>query len=344
MDADDFQDLYKLLRGSRCAVAVLDARALFVERKMADSLLKMTEARASFAESRHRVLRQDPEKTVDSKAKDRDRQIKKIKRKQEKAQETLDAFDEILPVLTKLSERQTERHARQTGAQPSGTSPRASTVVDEASQGSSDAGSSDAGSSDAGSSDAGSSDAGQDSYSDFDSIDEGPLAENSQDVYSAGASGPQRPACAADFTPEFMKKFGGCRGEEKLDLIGKHFGFRPVDNELDVIGDGVYLIQTKKRTMLVSLPLESCEADELRLLNLVDKKRIKPVTRVAFLDLGERRKMVLLTCPQSDGRGPLAFVEDPGIGKTNEEASSGSGEMMVDHGTAMNDPGTVVDD
>ena len=35
MDADDFQDLYKLLRGSRCAVAVLDARALFVERKMA---------------------------------------------------------------------------------------------------------------------------------------------------------------------------------------------------------------------------------------------------------------------------------------------------------------------
>ena len=329
MDADDFQDLYKLLRGSRCAVAVLDARALFVERKMADSLLKMTEARASFAESRHRVLRQDPEKTVDSKAKDRDRQIKKIKRKQEKAQETLDAFDEILPVLTKLSERQTERHARQTGAQPSGTSPRASTVVDEASQGSSDAGSSDA---------------GQDSYSDFDSIDEGPLAENSQDVYSAGASGPQRPACAADFTPEFMKKFGGCRGEEKLDLIGKHFGFRPVDNELDVIGDGVYLIQTKKRTMLVSLPLESCEADELRLLNLVDKKRIKPVTRVAFLDLGERRKMVLLTCPQSDGRGPLAFVEDPGIGKTNEEASSGSGEMMVDHGTAMNDPGTVVDD
>ena len=339
MDADDFQDLYKLLRGSRCAVAVLDARALFVERKMADSLLKMTEARASFAESRHRVLRQDPEKTVDSKAKDRDRQIKKIKRKQEKAQETLDAFDEILPVLTKLSERQTERHARQTGAQPSGTSPRASTVVDEASQGSSDAGSSDAGSSDAGS-----SDAGQDSYSDFDSIDEGPLAENSQDVYSAGASGPQRPACAADFTPEFMKKFGGCRGEEKLDLIGKHFGFRPVDNELDVIGDGVYLIQTKKRTMLVSLPLESCEADELRLLNLVDKKRIKPVTRVAFLDLGERRKMVLLTCPQSDGRGPLAFVEDPGIGKTNEEASSGSGEMMVDHGTAMNDPGTVVDD
>ena len=344
MDADDFQDLYKLLRGSRCAVAVLDARALFVERKMADSLLKMTEARASFAESRHRVLRQDPEKTVDSKAKDRDRQIKKIKRKQEKAQETLDAFDEILPVLTKLSERQTERHARQTGAQPSGTSPRASTVVDEASQGSSDAGSSDAGSSDAGSSDAGSSDAGQDSYSDFDSIDEGPLAENSQDVYSAGASGPQRPACAADFTPEFMKKFGGCRGEEKLDLIGKHFGFRPVDNELDVIGDGVYLIQTKKRTMLVSLPLESCEADELRLLNLVDKKRIKPVTRVAFLDLGARRKMVLLTCPQSDGRGPLAFVEDPGIGKTNEEASSGSGEMMVDHGTAMNDPGTVVDD
>ena len=80
MDADDFQDLYKLLRGSRCATAVLDARALFVERKLERSLLKMSEARASFAESRHRVLRQDPEKTIDTKAEDRDRQIKKAKR------------------------------------------------------------------------------------------------------------------------------------------------------------------------------------------------------------------------------------------------------------------------
>ena len=80
MDADDFQDLYKLLRGSRCATAVLDARALFVERRMEQSLLKMSEARASFAESRHRVLRQDPEKTIDAKAKDRDRQVKKVKR------------------------------------------------------------------------------------------------------------------------------------------------------------------------------------------------------------------------------------------------------------------------
>jgi hypothetical protein len=257
MDADDFQDLYKLLRGSRCAVAVLDARTLFVERKMAASLLKMTEARASFAESRHRVLRQDPEKAIDPKAKDRDRQVKKVKRKQEKAQETLDAFDEILPALNKLSEREAVRRARQTDADPSATSPSAATAVDEALQGGSDASGSDA---------------GLDSYSDFDSIDEGPLAENSQDVYAAGTSGPQRPACSADFPPEFMKKFAGCQGDEKLDLIGKHFGFRPVDNELDVTGDGVYLIQTKKRTMLVSLPLESCEADELRLLNLVDKK------------------------------------------------------------------------
>ena len=339
MDADDFQDLYKLLRGSRCAVAVLDARTLFVERKMAASLLKMTEARASFAESRHRVLRQDPEKAIDPKAKDRDRQVKKVKRKQEKAQETLDAFDEILPTLNKLSEREAVRRARQTDADPSATSPSAATAVDEALQSSSDASGSAASGSDASG-----SDAGLDSYSDFDSIDEGPLAENSQDVYAAGTSGPQRPACSADFPPEFMKKFAGCQGDEKLDLIGKHFGFRPVDNELDVTGDGVYLIQTKKRTMLVSLPLESCEADELRLLNLVDKKRIKPITRVAFLDLGTRRKMVLLTCPQSDGRGPLVMVEDPGAGKTHREADSASGETMVDHGTAMDDHGTVVDD
>ena len=69
MDADDFQDLYNLLRGSRCAMTVLDARALFVDKKIEDALQKLIEARESFAESRYRVLKQDPEKHIDPKAK-----------------------------------------------------------------------------------------------------------------------------------------------------------------------------------------------------------------------------------------------------------------------------------
>lgn len=331
MDADDFQDLYKLLRGSRCAVAVLDARTLFAERKMEDSLLKMTEARASFAESRHRVLRQDPEKTIDAKAKDRDHQVKKAKRKQEKAQETLDAFDEILPTLTKLAQRQVERRERQGDAgqtqpdnNPSSKSHGAATAVKkEASD---------------------SDDVGPDSYSDFDSISDGPLPQESQEVYSTGAGGPQRPVKKNDFPAGLIIEFAAGKGDAKLDLIGSHFGFRPVDNELDVVGDGVYLIQTSKRTILASLPVETCEADELRLFNLVEEKHIKPISRVAFLDLGVRRKMVLLTCPAASTRRPVDVSKDSNAGEMGGGIGSDPAERMVDHGTAMGDPGTVVEE
>lgn len=332
MDADDFQDLYKLLRGSRCATAVLDARALFVERKMERSLLKMNEARASFAESRHRVLRQDPEKTIDAKAKDRDRQVKKAKRKQEKAQETLDAFDELMPALTKMAERELGRRER--GQVAEGAAGQAEAVTDQPAptQSANKAAMSDR------------DDAGFDSYSDFDSISDGPLPKATNEVYSAGSNGPQRPASAADFPSQFLKEFAAASGDAKLDLIGAQFGFRPVENELDVVGDGVYLIQTSKRTMLVSLPADKCEDDELCLFDLVERKRVKPITRIAFLDLGLRRKMVLLTCPELDERGSLVPDEDSEVRSKDSSSKSGSGETMVDHGTAMNDPGTVVDD
>lgn len=337
MDADDFQDLYKLLRGSRCATAVLDARALFVERKLELALLELTEARASFAESRHRVLRQDPEKTIDAKAKDRDRQIKKAKRKQEKAQETLDAFDELLPVLTKMAQRELNRKERQSGAEQSETTaedpparPTSAGVSKEAAPGRDDAGRDDA---------------GLDSYSDFDSIGEGPLPNATNEVYSDGSHGPQRPASKADFTSRFLKEFAVCRGDAKLDVVGGSFGFRPVENELDVVGDAVYLIQTSKRTMLVSLSIDSCEDDELRLFDLVAGKRVKPIPRVAFLDLGLRHKMVLLTCAESGQRQPLVSARDSDISRTENAAGLGSGETVVDdHGTEMNDPSTVVDD
>ena len=337
MDADDFQDLYKLLRGSRCATAVLDARALFVERKLELALLKLTEARASFAESRHRVLRQDPEKTIDAKAKDRDRQIKKAKRKQEKAQETLDAFDELLPVLTKMAQRELSRQERQSGAEQSETTAEDPTARPTSAEVSKETASR--------LDDAGRDDAGLDSYSDFDSIGEGPLPNATNEVYSDGSYGPQRPASKADFTSRFLEEFAVCRGDAKLDLVGGSFGFRPVENELDVVGDAVYLIQTSKRTMLVSLPIDSCEDDELRLFDLVARKRVKPIPRVAFLDLGLRHKMVLLTCAESGQRQPLVSARDSDISRTENATALGSGETIVDdHGTEMNDPSTVVDD
>ena len=97
--------------------------------------------------------------------------------------------------------------------------------------------------------------------------------------------------------------------------------------------------------MLVSLSIDSCEDDELRLFDLVAGKRVKPIPRVAFLDLGLRHKMVLLTCAESGQRQPLVSARDSDISRTENAAGLGSGETVVDdHGTEMNDPSTVVDD
>ena len=85
MNADDFQDLYKLLRGSKSAFGVLDARTLFIEKKMRAALAKMVDSRESYSTSRSRLMKQDAKKQVDAKAKDAERQIKRIERKQEKA-------------------------------------------------------------------------------------------------------------------------------------------------------------------------------------------------------------------------------------------------------------------
>ena len=341
MDAEDFQDLYKLLRGSRCAVFVLDARALFVESKLDDSLVKMKEARASFAESRHRVLRHDPEKGIDPKAQDFDRQVKKARRKQEKAQETLDAFDEILPKLSRLAERQASRRARQAGSEPvSGLADRTVNESDAATQ--VDAG--DQTDKHSGQGTSNGDDAGLDSYSDFESMGEGDLSRGAHEVVESDFTGPQRPAYPGDFSDEFLGQFAACVGDAKLDLIGASFGFRPVENELDVVGDGVYLIQTSKRTMLVVLPEKSCEANELHLINLVDRKRIKPITRVTFLDLGMRRKMVLLTCAETAGHVSEVFARDFGSENKMRPPVSETGDTKLSHETVVGEPGTVVDE
>ncbi|MEM8666434.1 MAG: hypothetical protein AAGG48_02890 [Planctomycetota bacterium] len=112
MNADDFQELYKLLRGSKSAMPVLDAKALYSDRKMVAALDRLTYARETFLESRSRLLKQDVEKQVDKKAKDADRQIKKLKRKQDKLIEIAKAFDELLEHVEKLAVRERERQAK----------------------------------------------------------------------------------------------------------------------------------------------------------------------------------------------------------------------------------------
>ena len=106
MTVDDLQDLYGELRGSRSAPAIMDARAFFLERQWADSHTKLNEAYEKYRESRQRILRQDPEKEVDAKAKDRDRQVRRLQRKQDKAREIIQKFETYLPQLERLAEKE----------------------------------------------------------------------------------------------------------------------------------------------------------------------------------------------------------------------------------------------
>ncbi len=310
MDADDFQDLYNLLRGSRCAMTVLDARALFVDKKIEDALQKLIEARESFAESRYRVLKQDPEKHIDPKAKDRDRQLRKATRKQEKALETLGAFDELMPALEKMVERDRVRRQRQAAQIEKKRSPEESPTSENA---------------------------GLDSCSDFDSLGEGPLPQESSETQSQQSQTQQRLACMADFTDAVLSEFAKCKGDEKLDLIGKCFGFRPVKDDQDVIDGGVYLIQTSKRILLVCLPESGSSNPELPLLNLVDKKRIKPITKASFVNLGTHRKMVLLTCSESEESKEVDLASSA----STEEKNQGE---IKDSGTTVDEVGTVVEE
>jgi len=109
MTVDDLQNLYSELRGSRSAPAIMDARAHFLERQMQDAHSKLQEAYEKYNESRQRILRQDPEKQVDAKAKDRDQQIRRLKRKQDKAREIIDTFEEYLKQLKRLAEKEQDR-------------------------------------------------------------------------------------------------------------------------------------------------------------------------------------------------------------------------------------------
>jgi hypothetical protein len=109
MTVDDLQSLYSDLRGSRSGPAIMDARAFFLERQMGESHAKLQEAYDKYRESRQRILRQDPEKQVDAKAKDRDHQVRRLKRKQEKAMEILETFEEYLRQLKRLADKEQDR-------------------------------------------------------------------------------------------------------------------------------------------------------------------------------------------------------------------------------------------
>ncbi len=261
MNAEDFQDLYKLLRGSKSAFAVLDARTLFIERKYDQARLRIEEARESYSQSRSRLMKLPAEKQVDAKAPDAAKQIKRIERKQAKVTEILKAIDEMLPKLGKLIDRQTTKRVDEADSKSiKAPAPKSRVIAD-----------------------------GQ--------LDQ--IADADPGVVY------QRPASSNDLPNEFVAKFNQLQGDRQLEWIGKHFGFRPVQSDADIFPDSLYFIKIDDETFLVQTRSADQMGDGVPLISVNHDVPMKTYTKEAFVRLGTRRRMVLLTTEFQMAKQPV---------------------------------------
>lgn len=111
MIADDLQQLYMLLRGSRSAIQVLDAKALVQENNFVAAHVKLIDSRESYMESRSRLMKQDAAAMYTGKSKEDERNRRTLQRKQEKTKEILDAFEQLMPAIEKMAKRQQQSAA-----------------------------------------------------------------------------------------------------------------------------------------------------------------------------------------------------------------------------------------
>ena len=319
MDADQFQDLYKLLRGSREAIAVLDARALFNENKLLAAWEKISEARETFAESHFRVLKQSPEQQLDPKARDADRQLKKLKRKQEKTIEIVKAFDEMLPQLNKLVERQQRRieleESREAAAENENSTPLSEPPVslDTASE----------------------KTASDETTSEGAASDETTCEGTASDQTTCERAG-ETVARSGDLSDALIQSLRQAPQEQLLDLINRHFGFREVHSEHDIHGDALYYVQTKTTAILACTPDADQLESSIQLISAIDGRTIKPFSREAFLKLGTTRKMVLLTLREARDETAAQSAdesEEQGVQElTDESVDDAVGQHILDLG------------
>ena len=276
MNADDFQDLYKLLRGSKSAFGVLDARTLFLEKKMQAALAKIVDSRESYSTSRTRLMKQDAKKQVDAKAKDAERQIKRIERKQEKVREILKKFDEMMPALEKLAAKEHEKES----AQQQGAAVH----------------------------------------------DDGGVAIEPQ----TGV----RPVTPKDVSVEFAARFIETEGDKQLELISGNFGFQPIESEEDIFPNSVYFIRIQNESFLVHTRGQDEMGDDVPLVSVVDEMPMKTYTRDAFVRLGTRRRMVLLTTTKAESDSypdSIDLLDDPSEAIPNGETYAENLSETIDN-------------
>lgn len=270
MDAEDLQELYKLVRGSRSAVMVMDAKGLFQEKKMSQAMTLLGEARDVYAEGRTRLFRQQPD--ASAKGKEAERQAKRITRKQKQAKETLQRFDELIGQLERLAEREERQQAKLNGSKPEPAAAPTSLEPDSGNE----------------------SDLDVEQTLDLDSdADIEPATESRSGAADGESELP--PARPHQLSEAFSTSYAAASSEERLDLVGREFGFRQVRGEPDILPDTLYFIHSGEKSFLVRTSTQVDTDGDIELVGAVDDRSMKPMSRKAFLKLGKKRRMVLLT-------------------------------------------------
>jgi hypothetical protein len=96
---ESFDELYKLLRGSRCAASLLQARTYFDAGEVSQTLIELQKIRQTYIESRKSLL--DGEANIEL-PNVRDSQQRK---RQSKASDAVEHFDELISLLTIQSKK-----------------------------------------------------------------------------------------------------------------------------------------------------------------------------------------------------------------------------------------------
>ena len=92
---ESFDDLYRLLRGSRCASPLLSARTLFDSGKVAESIAELKKIRHTYQESRKNTLATEFDESNPT-----DKESKQLLKRQSKAVDAIGQMDGLVSMLT----------------------------------------------------------------------------------------------------------------------------------------------------------------------------------------------------------------------------------------------------
>jgi hypothetical protein len=281
-----------------------------MEKKMVEAHTKLLFAQETYVESRSRTIKQDVAKQVDPKAKDAEKQIKKLQRKKDKVLDGVKKFEELMPQLEKLANREREKQEKLGAAEPTETTEEREEPASNATE------------------------SGDASQPDVETAKSGTTAVEPE----SRKSNSFEIARSADLTDEFIAAFQASDGETQMDVIFSAFNFLEVQTEEDIHGDALYYIRTSDSGYLVRTPSADEMGATITLVTVVDDRPIKPFKRKKFLKLGTTRKMVLLT-----RKAPEAESASETSEHSPESANASSGTS--DNGDSKDDssPNNIID-